>query len=62
MSLTRRVCLIRGGELGKLKRKHNKRNVKIEQFESIAKKAAEKGELVIIDDPCYELDDMLRCY
>lgn len=58
MSLTRRVCLRRDGKLGKLKRKLNKRTEKLEQIVEISMKAAEKGEFVIIDDPCYELDDI----
>lgn len=44
----------------KLKKKNPK--TKIVNLLEIVKKASEKGEFVIIDDPNYEIDDMLECY
>lgn len=59
MSLTRRICLRWGGKLSRIKRKSNKKNVKIENLVEISRKAAEKGEFVKINDPFHELDDLL---
>lgn len=47
-------------KLSKLKRKNPK--TKIECLGKIAKKASDKGVFVKIDDPNYEIDDLLGCY
>lgn len=49
------VKLSRIVKLSKIKSKNKTKTVNLLE---IAKKAAERGEFVVIDDPCYELDDL----
>lgn len=59
MSITRRICLRRGGKLSRIKRRNKTKIENLEQLIEISRKAAEKGEFVIIDDHFCELDDLL---
>lgn len=45
--------------MGKIKHKNKK--IKLVYLGKLVKKAGKKGEFVEIDDPDYEMDDLLGC-
>lgn len=46
--------------MGKIKHKNNK--IKHDYLGKLGKNASKKGEFVEIDDPNYEIDELLGCY